>query len=173
MEIIIRQESKSDFSAVYNLIKSAFGQENESKLVEDLRKSMAFIPELSIVATFDSKIVGYILFTRIIIKDEADIGNSSLALAPLAVDPILQRQGIGGQLIRYGLKKAKELGHSSVIVLGHEHYYPKFGFEPADKWNIISPFKVPANVFMGIELKENGLKNVHGIVQYSEAFYSV
>jgi putative acetyltransferase len=91
----------------------------------------------------------------------------------MAVSPGLQKQGIGGQLIKHGLLKATELGYKSVIVLGHEHYYPKFGFIPADKWNIKSPFDVPTNVFMGIELVENGLQKVKGTVQYPKEFDTV
>ena len=76
------------------------------------------------------------MFTKIQIEDEDKSKTESLALAPMAVRPEFQNKGIGGQLIKHGLEKAKELQHKSVIVLGHEHYYPKFGFVPADKWNI-------------------------------------
>ena len=170
MDIIIRQETKNDFRAVYSLTKSAFGQVNESELIEALRKSHTFVPELSLVAIIDSQIVGHILFTKIIISDPAGFENSSLSLAPLSVDPRFQRQGIGGQLIRFGLNKAKELGYKSVIVLGHEHYYPKFGFSPSSKWDIKAPYDVPENAFMGIELVENGLMNARGTVQYPKEF---
>jgi len=137
MNIILRQETKKDFSAVYNLNKCAFGQENGSKLIEVLRKSKAFIPELSIVAIIDTKIVGHILFTKILIRDQTGIENNSLALAPMSVDPKLQKQGIGGQLIRHGLKKAKELGFKSVIVLGYENsvfYLPANGILKHPLW---------------------------------------
>lgn len=133
MEVNVRQEIESDYLDVYELNKLAFGEDNEAKLVERLRNCDSFIPELSLVATIDNKIVGHILFTGIKIKDENDQKFDSLALAPMAVRPELQKQGIGGQLIQKGLKKARELGHKSVIVLGHEHYYPKFGFVPAEK----------------------------------------
>jgi putative acetyltransferase len=173
MDIIIRQENENDYSAVYDLNAIAFGQNTESELVESLRKSKAFIPELSIVATLDSRIVGHILLTRIIIRDDTGKAHTSLALAPMAVHPALQRQGIGGQLIRYSLEKAKDLGYRSVIVLGHEHYYPKFGFKPAITWDIFAPFEVPSNVFMGLELVANGLKNVKGTVRYPKEFDDV
>ena len=169
-KIEIRKEIESDYADVYELNKAAFGQESESKLVELLRKSNAFIPELSLVAVINNKIVGHILFTKIIIKDDSGNEFESLALAPMAVKPELQKKGIGGKLIRYGLNKARELGYKSVIVLGHEHYYPKFGFVPAEKWKIKAPFDVPKNVFMGIELVENGLTGVTGTVHYPEEF---
>ena len=97
----------------------------------------------------------------------------SLALAPIAVRPEFQQKGIGGQLIKSGLNKARELKYKSVIVLGHKHYYPKFGFEPVDKWNIKAPFDVPADFFMGLELVKDGLKGVSGTVRYPKEFDTV
>ncbi|MBD0350138.1 MAG: N-acetyltransferase [Flavisolibacter sp.] len=173
MKVVIREETAADYSAVYDLNKAAFEQDTEAKLVELLRDSNAFIPHLSLVATIDDKVVGHILFTKIKIRDDKGNEYDSLALAPMAVKPELQKQGIGGQLIRYGLAKARELGHTSVIVVGHEHYYPKFGFVPAGKWNIKAPFEVPANVFMAVELVEDGLKDISGTVEYPQEFEAV
>ncbi|MBX2922219.1 MAG: N-acetyltransferase [Chitinophagaceae bacterium] len=173
MNVKIRQETQDDFNVVFEVNKLTFGQENEAKLVELLRQSNAFVAELSLVATVDNKIIGHILFSKIIIVDDNHNEFESLALAPMAVIPEFQQKGIGGQLIRSGLDKAKELQYQSVIVLGHEHYYPKFGFVPADKWNIKAPFDVPANVFMGIELTTDGLKDVSGTVKYPKAFEAV
>jgi len=173
MGVEIRKEVASDFPDVYELNKASFGQESEPKLVELLRKSNAFIPELSLVATRNNDIVGYILFTKIKIKEDNGKEFESLALAPMAVRPDLQKQGIGGKLIRYGLNKATELGYKSVIVLGHEHYYPKFGFVSTERWKIKAPFDVPTDAFMGIELVENGLTDETGTVQYPKEFEMV
>jgi putative acetyltransferase len=172
--VTIRQETKDDLKAVFELNHLAFGQDNEARLVIALRNNLiVFIPELSIVATNNNQIAGHILFTKINIKDENGNLNESLALAPMAVRPEFQKCGIGGQLIRKGLEVAKELGYKSVIVLGHEHYYPKFGFQPADKWNIKAPFDVPPNVFMAIELEKDALKNISGTVMYPKEFETV
>lgn len=173
IKVEIRQEIKIDYSEVYKLNKAAFGQESEAKLVDLLRKNNAFIPGLSLVATIGQKIVGHILFTKIKIIDNNGNESGSLALAPMSVRPDMQRQGIGEQLIGFGLNKAIKLGHKSVIVLGHEHYYPKFGFVPAEKWKINAPFDVSTNAFMGIELAEDGLRNVTGTVQYPKEFEAV
>jgi putative acetyltransferase len=172
--IIIRQETKDDFKEVFEVNHIAFGQDNEAKLVDTLRNNKSvFITELSIVATDNKRVVGHILFTKIKIKDNNGNLHESLGLAPMAVIPELQKSGIGGQLIRHGLDVAKDLGFTSVIVLGHENYYPKFGFEQADKWNIKAPFDVPSNVFMAIELVNDGLKHISGTVIYPKEFETV
>ncbi len=173
MEIKIRKEEETDFSKVYELNILAFEEKEEAVLVDLLRKNDEFIPQLSLVATLSDEIIGHILFTKIKIIDDNGNKNESLALAPMAVSPKYQKKGIGGKLINAGLKKAKELKFKSVIVLGHEHYYPKFGFVPTTKWKIKCPFEVPDNVFMGLELVENGLENVTGVVQYMKEFDGV
>lgn len=170
----LRQETKNDYKAVFNLIKEAFKNEalsehKEQFLVERLRKSDAFIPELSIVAEIDKKIVGYILTTKLKIKNESN-EFESLALAPVSVLPEFQGKGIGGKLIIESHKKAKELGHKSIVLLGHENYYPKFGYQQADTFGREFPFNVPKQNCMAVELIENGLKNVNGMVEYPKEF---
>jgi len=170
-QITVRIETKGDFKEVFKVNHSAFGQDSEAKLVDALRNNpTVFVPELSLVATTVNKIVGHILFTKIKIIDQDNKEFGSLALAPMAVHPKYQNKGIGGQLIKKGFEVAKELGFKSVIVLGHEHYYPKFGFQPADKWSIKAPFDVPSNVFMAMELESEGLKNISGTVVYPKEF---
>lgn len=172
-KIYIRAEKVEDYSDVYEVNRLAFGQKGEADLVDSLRKNIeVFISELSLVAANETEIVGHILFTKIKI-DNVSEQFESLALAPMAVKNEFQNQGIGAKLVNEGLRKATELGYKSVIVLGHEHYYPKFGFVPAEKWNIKASFEVPQSNFMAIELVENGLKNVQGTVIYPKEFETV
>lgn len=175
MNINIRQEEKRDFKAVFELIKEAFKAEQfsdhkEQFLVERLRVSAAFIPSLSIVAEYENKLVGYILLSKIKIKDKEEVFDS-LALAPVAVLPKYQAKGIGAMLIKYAHQQAKVLGHQSVILLGHQAYYPRFGYQEAANFGIQLPFDVPKENCMAIELVENGLENVKGMVVYPQAFY--
>ncbi len=173
-QLLLRQEQHFDHKDVFELNCLAFGQENEAKLVAALRNnSETFVPELSIVASQNNKVIGHILFTRIVVQNNNGTTHYSLALAPMAVIPELQKQGIGAQLIKHGLKVAKVLGYGSVIVLGHEHYYPKFGFQPAANWGIKAPFEVPTECFMAIELEKDALKNISGTVRYPSEFERV
>ncbi|AMA52435.1 GNAT family N-acetyltransferase [Bacillus inaquosorum] len=174
MEFFIRQELTHEYNTTEDIVKRAFLNEKYSDkkehfLVNKIRKSDAFIPELSLVALNGKEIVGHILLSKIKIVD-GDNAVDSLALAPVSVAPEYQRKGIGSQLIHVALKKAKELGYRSVIVLGHKDYYPKFGFKPASLWNIKAPFEVPDEVFMALELSKDSLENVKGVVHYSKAF---
>ena len=156
--IEIRKEEKQDYEEVYKVVKTAFetaqhSDGNEQDLVTELRKSKNFIPELSLVAVKNEKIIGYILFTKI------EIGNNEeLALAPLAVLPEYQNQGIG-----------KSLGYHYSVVLGSEKYYPKLGYIPAINYGIKAPFDVANENFMAIKLNETNEK-IEGIVRYAKEF---
>lgn len=173
MKIVIRPEQAADIPAIYAVHAAAFGQENESKLVNLLRQSEHFIPGLSLAGVTDSGIVGHILFSKIKIVAEDGRVTESLALAPVAVVPDLQYAGIGSQLVRRGLEAARELGYTSVIVLGHAQYYPKFGFAPASRWGITTSYEVPDDTFMAIELIPGGLAGVSGRVMYPKEFEEV
>jgi len=171
MNITIRKEEERDYKKVYEVNRLAFQQENESKLIEKIRKGNNFVPDLSLVAKIDDEIVGHILFSRI--KIVGDSIFESLALAPMAVIPEFQKQGIGAELIKKGIDKAKELGFDSIIVLGHKEYYPKFGFKRASNWSIECPFEVPDEAFMAIELTEKAFEDKAGTVRYPDEFMEV
>jgi len=166
--MIIRQEKKEDYKKIYEINKKAFNQNNESELINRIRASKNFIPELSLVAENNGEIIGHILFSKMKIIGEKEY--ETLSLAPIAVLPKYQNQGVGGKLIKEGLKRAEKLGFDSVIVVGHKDYYPKFGFEKASKWKIKCPFDVPDEAFMGIELKPGSLRNKSGVVEFPKEF---
>ncbi|AZB18039.1 N-acetyltransferase [Chryseobacterium indologenes] len=171
----IRQEEENDHESVFLLIEEAFrnmehSDHQEQFLVEKLRVSDAFIPELSLVMEDDDgEIAGHILFTKIRIENASE-SFESLALAPVSVKPDFQNQGIGSQLILHGHHIARELGYQSVILLGHEKYYPKFGYEKTSNFGISFPFEIPEENGMAIELVKDGLKNVKGVVKYPKEF---
>ncbi len=165
----IRQETPLDYAAVYSLVQAAFATAeqsdgNEQDLVAALRKSNSFIPELSLVAEEDGRIVGHILFTK------AQVGQQIvLALAPLSVLPDCQRKGIGLALMAQGHRIAKELGYRYSVVLGHAAYYPKAGYRPASVYGIRAPFEVSDDHFMALKL-DDAAPELNGVICYDGAF---
>jgi predicted N-acetyltransferase YhbS len=173
MNLEIRQEQVADYEFTENVVKLAFANaehsdKKEHELVSRIRKFSSFIPELSLVATNkdNGSILGHILLSRIKISKA-----ESLALAPVSVLPEYQNEGIGGSLIYGALKKAKDLGYNSVVVLGHPEYYPRFGFKKASLWGIKAPFEVPDEAFMAIELRDSALRGISGVVEYPGVFF--
>lgn len=166
----IRCEASSDYLKIAEVITDAFGQPNEAKLVEAIRNSENYIPELSLVAEIENNIVGHILFSYIhLVNKETYL---VLALAPVTVSPQFQNQGIGTALVQYGIEKADELGEALVIVLGHPSFYSRFGFVQSTYYGIKSPFEVPAEAFMVKPLKNYEIKYT-GDVIYPQVFNNV
>ncbi|MDO8897177.1 MAG: N-acetyltransferase [Bacteroidales bacterium] len=175
MNPIIRQEKFDDHKAVFTITELAFrnleiSEHNEQFLVERLRKSSAFIPELSLVADMEGKIVGHILLTKILIKNEKN-EHESLSLAPVSVHPDFQKMGIGAKLIKAAHQKARELGYKSVVLVGHPHYYPRFGYRKASDFGIKFHFDAPDEVCMAVELLPKGLDGVNGFVELAKEFF--
>ena len=169
--ITIRPETSADRTAVDEVVALAFGRPDEARLVQRLRQSEAFIPRLSLVAVAEGRVVGHILFSRIMIES-SEGAAPALALAPLAVRPEHQNQGIGMRLVREGLKRCRELGHAIVVVLGHPSYYPRFGFSPARARGLEAPFAVRDEAFMVLELVSGALDGISGTVKYPPPFDS-
>ncbi|KAF0972802.1 hypothetical protein FDP41_009051 [Naegleria fowleri] len=178
---LIRQETPQDHKAVFELIEEAFRElvvsdHQEQFLVERLRLSQThFVPQLSLVAhTLDGEIIGHILLTKCHIlqpRDRLHQRIESLALAPLSVKPTFQRKGIGAALVHEAHSIATQLGFTSVVVVGHPDYYPKFGYRPAKQFGIAFPFEVPDECGMVIELQSGALKECRGgIVEYAPEF---
>ncbi len=167
--LVIRQELPKDYGKVLKLIKYAFknvehSDKNEHYLVENLRKSKEFIPELSIVAELNNEIVGYILFTKVRVG-----ATTQLALAPLTVSPVYQKQGIGGRLINEGHKLAKLMEYEYSIVLGSPLYYSRFGYISAKTYGIECPFDIPEDYYMAKNLQEK-TTNLCAVVEYPKEF---
>lgn len=135
MDIKIRNERISDFNSVANVNYEAFlgwhpdnQYVSEPILVDLLRHNSMFDPELSLVAEFDGKAIGHVLFSpfRFIVLGRE---QSGVVLAPVAVKPEYQHKGVGSMLIEEGHKKAKEKGFAFSLLCGHVGYYPKFGYK--------------------------------------------
>jgi putative acetyltransferase len=171
--ITIRPETQADKAAVYWINKRAFnGRDTEPALVDAVRDLDNFIPELSLVAEQNGQIVGHILFSHINIETENGQA-SAIALAPMAVLPEYQKQGIGSALVLRGLEECKRLGYTIVIVLGHTTYYPRFGFSAALAKSLECPYGDCGEAWMAMELVPGALNGVFGRVVYPSVFDGV
>ncbi len=166
--ILIRNEAPQDTLAIDTLHRECFGRPNEADLVTALRGTNFFSKELSFVATNDDEIVGHILFTRIVIKD-AQRTYPVLALAPIAVKPAYQNQGIAKQLITEGMRHARHAGHKAVITVGALPFFESFGFERAVTHQIIGPSHMSEDTFLVASLS-NETPLVQGTVYYPTEF---
>ncbi len=171
MKLKIRQEQPSDYDQTKEVVQLAFDKKSEWTLVEKLRKNPKFIPELSLVAEIDKKIVWHILIFPIQVID-GDQKHEILSLSPISVHPDFQDHWIWTKLIIEAIKKSKKFW-TWMIVLWHKDYYPKLGFQPASKRNIKAPFDIPDNVFLAIELKKDWFKKISGIVEYPKEFMEI
>jgi putative acetyltransferase len=169
MNSTVRPERPEDHQRITEINDLAFGQPDEGALVARLRRTEGFVPGLSLVAGIGDMLVGHILFYPIAIESDGE-EHRSLALAPMSVAPEFQRKGVGGELVAEGLRRARDLGYTSVIVVGHAEYYPRFGFERASKWGIRAPFDAPDEAFLALELVPGALEDKTGTVRYPEEF---
>lgn len=163
--MFIRESTDSDVKAIIEIQLKAFGQDIEANLVLELINDQTAEPKLSLIALNETKAVGHILFTKAYLEPEQPISAS--ILAPLAVIPEFQRQGVGGSLIKQGLKTLRDSGIDLVFVLGHIQYYPRFGFRPAGKLGFDSPYPIPekvADAWMVQELQSGVIGKCRGRV---------
>ena len=160
------EEAPGDVKEIAALLDLAFGGTEESSLVADLRTEDAVIAALVAVGN-GGRVLGHVLFSELPIETAAGSLRAA-ALAPLAVLPAHQRQGVGAALARAGLAVCRERGVAAVVVLGDPAYYPRFGFSAATARNLRAPFSGPA--FMAMELVRGCLDGVNGTVRYAAAF---
>lgn len=161
----MREEQPEDAPQVRKVNEAAFERSDEADLVEELRKEGVVL--VSLVAERDSRIIGHILFSRMTVETERG-PVPAVSLAPMAVLPDHQGRGVGSQLLRQGIAALRERGERIVIVLGHQEYYPRFGFTLEKARDLASPF--PPEAFMALELVEGALTGVRGTVKYPAAF---
>jgi len=169
----ITKTRELDLNKVLHIEKEAFGADKGSEiadLVHGLLNDPTAMPLLSLMAINNNKAVGHILFTKALVAKS----NSSLKaviLAPLAIIPEAQTQGIGGELIKEGLKQLRESGVELVFVLGHPEYYPRHGFKTAGILGFEAPYPIPeehADAWMVQELQPGVIGRVSGKVQCSD-----
>ncbi|MEG4588569.1 N-acetyltransferase [Microcoleus sp. MOSTC5] len=163
----IRTEKPEDIEAVRQVNIGAFERENEANLVDRLRGIAA---TFSFVAVKSDRIVGHIFFSPVVVEGKCSSNLSILGLAPVAVLPEYQRQGIGTLLIQQGLEECRRSGFQAVVVLGDPDFYSRFGFVPASSKSLKCEYDVPDEAFMVLELESGALQDCSGTVKYRSEF---
>ena len=165
----VRREEPADAMDIRRVNDDAFGQRDESRIVDAVRASGN--AAVSLVAVLADGIVGHILFTPVSVEPDAP-AIRVFGLGPMAVAPGRQRQGIGSALVFAGLEECRRLGCGLVVVIGHPEFYPRFGFRPGAAHGLRSAFAVPDDAFMVLELMDGALNRVKGVVRYAPEFGS-
>jgi HAD superfamily hydrolase (TIGR01509 family) len=165
----IRAEEPGDRAAIREVEVRAFGREEEADLV-DLARSRGKVT-LSLAAVQEGRIAGHVLFTPVTLEPAGkDPGTAKgLGLGPIAVQPGLQRSGIGGRLVRAGLEQARRAGYDFVVLLGDPRYYSRFGFVPARDLGLTGDYG-NGNEFQARELVRGSLGRQGGRVRYIAEF---
>ena len=162
----VRREHARDTAAVRELNQQAFGTTEEAAIVDIVR--MQAKPIISLVAQDADAVVGHILFSPVTIHSSTDA--LVMGLAPMAVVPGRQREGIGSALVQTGIAECRLLGAVGIVVIGHPQFYRRFGFVSASRFGLTCEFTVPDEVFMALELVENALRTAGGRIRYHRAF---
>jgi putative acetyltransferase len=162
----VRMAGRPDAAAVHEIHTQAFGGPVEAKLVRLITERGKAL--VSLVALNDDKVVGHILFSSVTIANAPDTFRA-IGLAPVAVLPEFQKQGIGSNLIQEGLERCRQAGYDAVVVLGDSAYYTRFGFMRAADFGLQNEYGVH-DEFMVMPLKDGALDDVSGMVKYLPEF---
>jgi putative acetyltransferase len=148
--LVVRPETPADFGEIAAVVEAAFGKTNEVAIIQAIRDSDGYVPELSLVAEDEERVVGHTMLSRVGLEGS---NRRLLQLAPMAVVPDRQNEGVGFALGEMALEKADRQGEPLVLVLGHPQYYPRFGFRPASQLGLYPPHpKIPDEAFMAAPL---------------------
>ena len=166
--ITIRPEQPDDIAAVRAINETAFGQPAEATIVDSLRNTCP--DAVSLVAVEGDRILGHIFFSPVCVSGGHGV-IQGMGLAPMAVLPERQRQGIGSMLVQAGIDAMRERNCLFVIVLGHPEYYPRFGFVPASRHGLSCQWDgVPDEAFMVLILDKAAMAGVSGTARYRDEF---
>ena len=185
-DIIIRPETHKDYKDIISLILRSFSEGTDYSdgtdiiaLIEEIRDSQYYIPELSFVAELDGNIVGHFLFSRFPLSSTINgdhieqEGQDIVMLAPVAVHADYFHQGIGYTMLMKGIEKVKELGFKGITVEGDYHFYNRVGFQTSLQFGIYPTSGIPLTeprCMMCLEMYDGALKDIHGYIVYNMYF---
>lgn len=184
--LTIRPEEHKDYKSIVSLILRSFREGTDYSdgtdiiaLVEEIRDSKYYIPELSFVAELDNEIVGHFLFSHFPLSPTREGGHKNdteseiVMLAPVSVHADHFRQGIGSAMIKLGIEKVKELGYKGITVEGNYKFYNKVGFRTSSEFNIFPTSGIPMDeprCMMCQETYEGSLNGIQGYIVYDMYF---
>jgi putative acetyltransferase len=167
----IRPEKESEFSVIYDLIKTAFesapvSDGSEQDFADKLRAGDGYIPELAMVVEDDNgEIIGHIMLTKMPVKTAEGV-YEALLLAPISVILEHRGKGIGTQMIEVVFAKARDMGFGAVILAGDPGYYERFGFKTSTEFGIKNTNGFPDENMMLCELVSGALSGVSGTIHF-------
>lgn len=177
MSFIIKSVSPDQYSTTVQVEKKAFAQADHSDgtehlLITKLRNEKLYIPDFDVIAVSDkSQVVGHAMLSTAKIKNSSTTVSQKIGvLAPLAVLPDFQKQGIGTLLLHELEQRATKSEILAISILGDPAYYGRFGYVPANNFNIKAPFEVDNKFFMMKELRPHSLDNISGTLEYQSSF---
>ncbi|WP_179393927.1 GNAT family N-acetyltransferase [Lacticaseibacillus absianus] len=164
----IRRERAPDHRGLCHRPPHADG--DEAALVARLRHSATYRSADDVVAlSDDGTLIGHALLSQ-----AAVVGPTHewpvFVLAPLAVHPDWQGQGVGSALLTYLAVQAGEDARRAIAILGDPGYYGRFGYQPARDFGVTAPFAVPDANLMLKAIVPGGLTGVSGTLRYDPAF---
>lgn len=181
-DITIRPEHPSEFEIIRELVRRTFAEHTgysdgtgEAALIDEIRQSSFYKPELAFVALLDGKIVGHFMFTDFPLSPTPQGGYDPsakcdlLMLAPVSVHADYYRQGIGETMLRKGLEIARQLDYKGINVEGDYHFYNRFGFVTSTEYNIHATSGFPLDeprCMMVQESRPGSLSGVSGYIVY-------
>ena len=178
-QVTIRLEEQRDYRSIVSLILRSFREGTSYSdgtdiiaLVEEIRVSPYYIPELSFVAEMDGQIVGHFLFSRFPLAPTPAGGcrctdAGIVMLAPVSVDYF--RQGVGTAMLTQGIEAVRKAGFRGITVEGNFNFYHKVGFRTSSEFGIYPTSGYPLQeprCMMAQETAPGSLAGVHGYVVY-------
>ncbi len=171
--MVIRPESTEDHDAIRQVVAAAFGSDAQAILVERIRASPEYEPEMALVATIGDAVVGHVMISGALIRNDDGERRISM-LSPLAVVPSRQREGVGSALVRAAIAAADARGEPLVILEGNPAYYGRLGFEHSTRYGIeirLPEWASPeAAQVMRLSSFDTGESSLQGVVVYPKAF---
>src|SRR6056300_280145 len=137
----IRLAQEQDLDSILKVVETAFSDEENKvimNLVQELHQETTSPSIKSLVAEVDNQVIGYVSYSPIFLKSDSSIVG--YILAPLAVSPEHQKQGVGSNLINFGIDMLTKDGAGVLLVYGDPAYYGRFGFKEEIGRSFVPPY---------------------------------